>query len=270
MPGLNPVLCSSPPQWRLAGRLRARARTGVAVLALVAFLAPQAALAQEQSSARKFGRGLAGLVVGFLEIPGNVVEESRENGALQGVTIGLGKGLGMFVTRTLVGVYELLSAPFEVPDGFEPILEPEFPWQYFDDDRTGDALASQIRAIPGVGVGWRGEAMLVTFPDGLLFSVGSSTLSPAARSNIAELAMILRGRPELEIHVRGHTDTTGSAATNLQLSTARARAVAEELKSLGLAPRRLSVEGVGGSEPVASNTTAAGRRSNRRVEIELR
>jgi putative exosortase-associated protein (TIGR04073 family) len=83
------------------------------------------------TSAQKFGRGLAGMTTGFLEIPGNIVKETQAKGAV-GFPIGLATGLGMTVTRELVGVYEFISAPFPVPAGFRPILTPEYPWDYFE------------------------------------------------------------------------------------------------------------------------------------------
>lgn len=86
--------------------------------------------AYAHSSAQKFGRGLAGMTTGFLEIPGNIVKETQAKGAV-GFPIGLATGLGMTVTRELVGVYEFISAPFPVPSGFRPILTPEYPWDYF-------------------------------------------------------------------------------------------------------------------------------------------
>ncbi|WP_305909850.1 exosortase system-associated protein, TIGR04073 family [Methylomarinum sp. Ch1-1] len=87
--------------------------------------------AEAQTSARKLGRGLAAMTCGFLEIPGNIIAETRAQGAV-GVPIGLAIGLGMTVTRELVGVYEFVSAPFPMPAGFQPILRPEYPWDYFD------------------------------------------------------------------------------------------------------------------------------------------
>jgi putative exosortase-associated protein (TIGR04073 family) len=65
-----------------------------------------------------------------LEIPGNIVQQTRERGAV-GVPIGLGRGLGMFVARELVGAYELLTAPFPLPASYKPIVSPEYPWSYF-------------------------------------------------------------------------------------------------------------------------------------------
>jgi len=85
-----------------------------------------------QTAARKAGRGLAAMTCGFLEIPGNMVVEGRRQGP-GGVALGFAKGLGMVVVRTLVGVYELVTAPLPAPERFRPILQPEFPWDYFDD-----------------------------------------------------------------------------------------------------------------------------------------
>ena len=95
---------------------------------------PALSQAVEYTAARKAGRGLAAMTTGFLEIPGNMVAESREHGAGAGIPLGFVFGLGKLVVRELVGVYEFLSAPFEAPAGFEPIIEPEFPWDYFEDD----------------------------------------------------------------------------------------------------------------------------------------
>ncbi len=70
------------------------------------------------------------MTTGFLEVPGNIVLETNRQGPV-GVPIGLVKGLGMLVTRELVGVYEFVSAPFPAPAGFRPIIQPEYPWDYF-------------------------------------------------------------------------------------------------------------------------------------------
>ena len=99
---------------------------------LVAGLSLAAPAEAENTAARKMGRGLAAITVGFLEIPGNIVKTSEEQGPAYGFTLGFAKGLGAMVVRELVGVYEFLSAPIEVPEGFRPILKPEFPWDYFE------------------------------------------------------------------------------------------------------------------------------------------
>ncbi|MDH5305387.1 MAG: OmpA family protein, partial [Gammaproteobacteria bacterium] len=72
------------------------------------------------------------------------------------------------------------------------------------------------------------------------------------------------------IAVIGHSDATGSADGNLQISRARAAAVAAALQLRGVARDRLIVEGRGATQPIASNDTVAGRERNRRIEFELR
>ncbi len=109
---------------------RAAIWTGVPVF-LCLLTSP--ALAVEHSAARKAGRGLAAMTTSFLEVPGNIVKISRERGPVWGFTLGFVIGLGKIVPRNLVGVYEFLTAPFPAPPDFEPMLEPEFPWGYFDE-----------------------------------------------------------------------------------------------------------------------------------------
>ncbi|HYN37960.1 MAG TPA: exosortase system-associated protein, TIGR04073 family [Rhodospirillales bacterium] len=87
--------------------------------------------AHAPTAQEKLGRGLAAVACGFLEVPGNIVEQTEQRGAI-GVPIGLALGLGMFVARELVGLYEVLSSPFPAPAGYRPILEPEYPWDYFN------------------------------------------------------------------------------------------------------------------------------------------
>lgn len=94
---------------------------------------PTLSQAVEYTAARKAGRGLAAMTTGFLEVPGNMVAETRKRGAGMGVPLGFVFGLGKIVVRELVGVYEFVSAPFAAPAGYVPIIEPEFPWSYFDE-----------------------------------------------------------------------------------------------------------------------------------------
>jgi putative exosortase-associated protein (TIGR04073 family) len=115
---------------------RGRQRRRVAAIAsLLAFASVAASdgRATEYTAARKAGRGLAAMTTGFLEVPGNMVAETRHSGLAQGLTLGFVKGLGGIVMRELVGVYELVSAPIAAPDGYRPLIQPEFPWSYFDE-----------------------------------------------------------------------------------------------------------------------------------------
>jgi putative exosortase-associated protein (TIGR04073 family) len=105
------------------------------ILTLVTLALTAAGTASADTAADKFGRGLAAMTTGFLELPGNIVAESRKSGPAVGMTYGFAKGLGGIVVRELVGVYEFVTAPFPVPAGYRPILKPEYPWGYFDDSR---------------------------------------------------------------------------------------------------------------------------------------
>lgn len=104
-----------------------------ALVAVLALLVPATASAAKYDAARKIGRGLAGMTTSFLEVPGNMVQMSRDRGYGWGLSYGFVLGLGKIVPRTLVGVFETLTAPFEIPAGYRPILEPEFPWDYFEE-----------------------------------------------------------------------------------------------------------------------------------------
>ena len=108
-----------------------RAGVAAATLCLVALMSP--APAEADTAARKAGRGLAAMTTSFLEVPGNMVETSRERGYAVGLPLGFAKGLGMIVVRNLVGVYEFVTCPIPAPAGFRPIIRPEFPWGYFDE-----------------------------------------------------------------------------------------------------------------------------------------
>ena len=77
----------------------------------------------------------------------------------------------------------------------------------------------------------------------------------------------MRDLPETNITVYGHTDNTGSAAANERVSLQRAKSVADYLKREGIAGDRIVYEGKSFREPIADNSTAAGRKLNRRVEV---
>jgi putative exosortase-associated protein (TIGR04073 family) len=259
--------------------VRATARAAIGALALSSLLLPGAALAQEYTAARKAGRGVAGMTMGVLEVPGNIVQETRTNGIFSGVTVGFAMGLGKLVARELVGVYEFVTAPFAVPENYEPVLQPEFPWQYFESE-PGRAYgfsdsylseeAYQLNRISGAMIERRAGALVVRFPDDMLFPVGSAQLSKPAQVRLQEVARVLRNTPKAQVLVAGYTDSTGAQAYNQDLSRKRAEAVRTYLVRQGVGSQRIELAGFGEASPVASNDTSTGRMSNRRVELELR
>lgn len=84
---------------------------------------------------------------------------------------------------------------------------------------------------------------------------------------IEPLIRALKQSPEVEIEIRGYTDTLGSLSKNLPLTQMRAEAVRQYLISKGIESRRIRAVGLGAIDPVADNRTAAGRAKNRRIEV---
>jgi putative exosortase-associated protein (TIGR04073 family) len=103
-----------------------------AALALSLGTLALAPAAQAQSPAHKFGRGASNLALGIMELPAQMIDEGRRRGPLWAMSLGFAKGVGGFVTRELVGVYELVTFPAPVPRGYRPILAPDYPWELFD------------------------------------------------------------------------------------------------------------------------------------------
>ena len=100
-----------------------------------------------------------------------------------------------------------------------------------------------------------------------IFASGKADISPAAYKQLDDAALILLKNPSLRLEIQGHTDNTGTASANQQLSEERAKAVADYFIGKGVAADRLKWKGYGQTQPIESNKTAGGRRQNRRVEL---
>ncbi|ENX42958.1 OmpA family protein [Acinetobacter sp. NIPH 2100] len=101
------------------------------------------------------------------------------------------------------------------------------------------------------------------------FESGSAILTAAGQQILDEMAVALNKVGGKKVKIIGHTDSSGDANKNTVLSQQRAAAVQNYLVSKSIAADRLSTEGKGSSQPVADNTTADGRRKNRRIEFEV-
>lgn len=133
-----------------------------------------------------------------------------------------------------------------------------------------DKQAAEIKqTIPDATVTREGEGILVKFDSGILFDINNTALKPAAQNSLKQLATSLQNNPQTNILVVGHTDSTGTAAHNMDLSIRRAVAVKTFLVQQGVGGERLTTQGKGETEPVASNSTLEGRAQNRRVEIVI-
>jgi len=114
-----------------------------------------------------------------------------------------------------------------------------------------------------------GQAIKVTFESGILFATNSSTLNPASQSALTSFAQSLNNNPDTDVEIYGHTDSSGNDAINIPLSEKRAQSVYNFLQSKGVNGSRMVSQGFGSSQPVADNSTTAGKAQNRRVEIYI-
>lgn len=133
-----------------------------------------------------------------------------------------------------------------------------------------DKQAEEIKKdIEGAKVERVGEGIKITFDSGILFMTNSSSLQSEAKLNISKLAKILNKYPDTNVLITGHTDSDGTEEYNQTLSEKRAKAVSDYAITQGIASSRISVVGLGETEPVASNDTPEGKKLNRRVEIAI-
>ena len=140
---------------------------------------------------------------------------------------------------------------------------------------VGSVLDAQARELDeslgnGIEVINTGEVLIVRMPQDILFDVDSAAVRPALRADLFTLADSLQRYPNSTVTVTGHTDNTGSAAYNQDLSERRARSVVAVLVNAGVEPFRLRPVGAGENRPIASNLDPAGRQQNRRVDITIR
>jgi len=112
------------------------------------------------------------------------------------------------------------------------------------------------------------SGVVVTLGD-VLFNTGETELREEAMTSLVEVVDLLQTEPDKQIRIEGHTDATGPAETNLQLSQDRADSVMAALVSLGVAADRMRAVGMGEDFPIDSNETEEGRSRNRRVDVIL-
>jgi outer membrane protein OmpA-like peptidoglycan-associated protein len=110
------------------------------------------------------------------------------------------------------------------------------------------------------------RGLIVSMPD-VLFDFGKYTLKPEARERLARISGIVLAYPDLRLEIDGYTDSIGSDEFNQTLSDKRAATVRDYLVSSNVPMNSVVARGLGKSNPIAPNTTAAGRKMNRRVEL---
>ncbi|WP_375263581.1 OmpA family protein [Palleronia sp.] len=135
-----------------------------------------------------------------------------------------------------------------------------------------DQQERELRQQLGTGIVIQntGDALIVRLPQDILFATDSASVQPGLRDDLQLLANSLQKYRASSVEIQGHTDNTGSAAYNQDLSERRAQAVSSILIQNGVSPARLRAVGYGENQPIATNLSAEGRQQNRRVSVVIR
>lgn len=138
--------------------------------------------------------------------------------------------------------------------------------QYMDQQEAAfrDELAGS-----GIEVIREGDNIRLVMPSNITFATNQSNISPSFDNTLDAVARVMNKYNKTFLSIDGHTDSTGDAAYNLSLSKLRAESVRNFLQRQGVNGQRMYVTGFGETQPIASNSTAAGRAKNRRVEIQI-
>ena len=136
--------------------------------------------------------------------------------------------------------------------------------------RMEDQKKAMEQATAGTGVGVSQTAdnqLKLDIPSDISFDTGRADIKPNFQPILDRFAQTLNANAGTTVRIVGHTDSTGSDAVNEPLSVNRAANTRQYLAARGVDPARISIDGRGSREPIADNSTAAGRAKNRRVEI---
>lgn len=135
-------------------------------------------------------------------------------------------------------------------------------------DRQEQEFRDEL-AESGVQVIRDGDTIRLQLPSNITFAISSATISSSFNPVLVDVARVLNKYDKTTLLIEGHTDNTGAADYNQQLSLNRANSVRNRLLDQSVDARRVTTEGYGPSMPVADNNTEAGRQLNRRVELRI-
>lgn len=141
---------------------------------------------------------------------------------------------------------------------------------YIWSKKMQDQKMAMERATAGTGVAVSQTAdnrLKLDIPSDVSFDVGRSAIKPNFAPVLSHFATSLNQNPITSVTIIGHTDSTGTDATNNPLSMDRANSARDYLVARGVAGQRIATDGRGEREPIADNSSAQGRGKNRRVEI---
>jgi outer membrane protein OmpA-like peptidoglycan-associated protein len=121
----------------------------------------------------------------------------------------------------------------------------------------------------GVSVTREGDNIILNMPSNITFATDQADIKPHFYEVLNSVALVLKEFNQSLVDVNGFTDSDGSEEYNIDLSQRRADAVAQYLISQQLDGNRFEVQGLGESQPIASNASFSGKAQNRRVEIQI-
>lgn len=179
----------------------------------------------------------------------------RASGAAGGAAVGalIGQVIGQNTKGTLIGA------------GVGSLLG--LGWGAYRDKQAAE-LKEKLRGTE-VQVTTEGENLNLNLPGGVTFASDSDRINANFYAALNGIAQTLVAYPESRILIYGYTDSTGGSAHNQALSERRADSVAQYLVGQGVALSRITAAGFGKANPIASNSTEAGKQANRRVEIKI-
>lgn len=188
------------------------------------------------------------------------------NNTQKGAAIGAGGGaalgaiIGKLAGNTAVGA----AVGAAVGTGAGVIIGKKMDKAKKEAEAVQNAQVQQVTDANGLA------AVKVTFDSGILFATNKADLNASAKNSLAKFATVLNNNADCDVAIIGHTDNTGTDAVNQPLSVKRATSVSAYLKSCGVKTAQIkSVDGQGSTNPVADNSTAEGRKQNRRVEVYM-
>ena len=196
------------------------------------------------------------------------------NNTQKGAAIGTGGGelLGAFVGKIAGNTAVGAAIGGAVGSGAGALIGKKM------DKAKAEAEAVQNAQVESVTDANGLQAVKVTFDSGILFQTGKADLSATAKTSLQQFSQVLKNNTACDVAIQGYTDNTGwknstaaqSAEKNKALSLDRATSVSTYLQALGVSAAQIkSVEGLGEANPVADNSTAAGKEQNRRVEVYM-
>ena len=206
----------------------------------------------------------AALMLGACQTQDPYTGEQKTSHATRGAILGglLGAGVGA-LTNTSSGKQAARNALIGAGIG---ALAGGAIGGYMDNQEA--ELRHRLRAA-GVSVQRQGNNIVLIMASDVTFDVDSDQVKGQFYQTLAAVGEVLTEFNKSTIEVSGHTDSTGAAQYNQDLSYRRANAVAYVLAQNGVMQQRMYVIGLGESRPVASNANPGGRARNRRVEIQI-